>query len=830
MKQTIKIYLCAITLIFFQLLQAVDAFAQAPQLFNYQGVARDAKGNPIANQRMTIKLSVLPAADATQPEYEETQVVNTNNFGLYTLQIGNGTTLTGQMKTVKWETGNKYIKVAIDPAGGTNFTDAGTNQLLSVPYAIYADKAGSSEHDKTRTGAVNSNAAHVAGDANYLSKFTALNTIGKSLLFDNGTSIGLGTATPSAAAKMHLYNAAGNAEFIRMQNINSTGFSKFIMYNDISSNYATFTKYGSAYPGGYPGIASLFPYANMLAFGNNLGPFMLANNGNVGIGIVSGGSTVLKFNAQQASGYIGIGGNAMPASNVHFNNSSNGDTIIITNATTGHTGGDGLQISNTGNAATVMNKENSSLAFGTNNAPRLTLTPAGNTELTGQIKIAGGTPGAGKVLTSDANGLATWETPAGGGGNISGTGTANYISKFTGAGTIANSTIFDNGTNVGLGMGTPHAPLQFANTPANRKQVLYEVTNNDHQFFGFGINPGLLRYQIADVVNNHVFYAGVNSTTSNELMRIQGNGNVGIGTATPHAPLQFSNAQANRKIVLAENADNDHSYYGFGINAGMIRYQVGALGGNHVFYAAVNGFSSNELMRIQGNGNVGIGTGTPNAALQLGNVSSNRRIVMYENANNDHEFYGLGINPAAVRYQVGTPLSSHIFYAAVNSTTSTELMRILGSGRVGIGTAAPGGQFELSLDQGRKPSTSTWTITSDERLKTINGTYTKGLNEILQLNPITYKYKNTEGRTFSEQVLKTQNVGFSAQDVQKVFPEAVATDEDGYLNLNIHPILVTYVNAIKELNEKNEAQQKLIEAQQKINETLIKRLEALESK
>jgi hypothetical protein len=679
------------------------------------------------------------------------------------------------------------------------------------------------------------------------------------------------------------------------------------MYNDISSNYATFTKYGSAYPGGYPGIASLFPYANMLAFGNNLGPFMLANNGNVGIGIVSGGSTVLKFNAQQASGYIGIGGNAMPVSNVHFNNSSTGDTIIITNATTGHTAADGLQISNTGNAATIMNKENSSLTLGTNNAPRLTLTAAGNTELSGQIKIAGGTPGAGKVLTSDANGLATWVAPAGG-GNISGAGTANYISKFTGAGTIANSSLFDDGINVGIGMATPHAPLQFTNTAANRKEVLYEVANNDHQFFGFGINSGLLRYQIGDVVNNHVFYAGVNSTTSNELMRIQGNGNVGIGTATPgaklevagqvkitggtpgagkvltsdanglatwsapaaagiggagttgyvprfisassvsngsmfdngtnvgigtvtpHAPLQFSNAQANRKIVLAENADNDHSFYGFGINAGLIRYQVGAPGGNHVFYSAINGTSSKELMRIQGNGNVGIGTDTANAALQFANVANNRRIVLYENVNNDHEFYGFGINSAAVRYQVGNTSSSHIFYAAVNGTTSTELMRVLGSGRVGIGVAAPGGQFELSLDQGRKPSTSTWTITSDERLKTINGNYTKGLNEILQLKPITYKYKNTEGRKFSEQVLNTENVGFSAQDVQKIFPEAVATDEDGYLNLNIHPILVTYVNAIKELNEKNEKQQKQIEAQQKLNEELIKRLEALESK
>ncbi|HMT34384.1 MAG: hypothetical protein IPF62_05555 [Bacteroidetes bacterium] len=382
MKQTFKHLIAALAC----LLISATLFAQSqvPQLFNYQGIARDAKGNPMSNQKMSLKLSVLPTADANVAEYEETQSVTTNEFGLYTLQIGNGTALTGQMKTVKWETGNKYIKVSIDPTGGNNYADAGTNQLLSVPYAIYADKAGTaniSENDKTRTGAVNSNAAHVAGDVNYLTKFTALNTIGKSLIFDNGTSVGIGTASPSAASKLHLYTSTGNIEHLRMQNINPTGFGKFLMYNDVAGNYATFTKYGSTYPGGYPGVASMFPYANMLAFGNNLGPFLLANNGNIGIGIVTGGTTKLYFNAQQSTGYLGIGSSFVPSANVHFGNTATGDTLRVTNATTGHLKTDGLEIRMNNNAAEIVNRENSSLALGTNGITRVNITDSGKVEI-----------------------------------------------------------------------------------------------------------------------------------------------------------------------------------------------------------------------------------------------------------------------------------------------------------------------------------------------------------------------------------------------------------------------------------------------------------------
>ena len=86
---------------FLILIKVSTLFAQVPQKFNYQGIARDTKGNPMAQQRMTLKLTVLPTADATIGEYEEIQTVTTNEFGLYTLQIGNGIPVIGEMKAVK---------------------------------------------------------------------------------------------------------------------------------------------------------------------------------------------------------------------------------------------------------------------------------------------------------------------------------------------------------------------------------------------------------------------------------------------------------------------------------------------------------------------------------------------------------------------------------------------------------------------------------------------------------------------------------------------------------------------------------------------------------
>jgi trimeric autotransporter adhesin len=106
--------------------------------------------------------------------------------------------------------------------------------------------------------------------------------------------------------------------------------------------------------------------------------------------------------------------------------------------------------------------------------------------------------------------------------------------------------------------------------------------------------------------------------------------------------------------------------------------------------------NNTEKMRVTSAGNVGIGTTAPNAALQLGNITTNRRIVMWEDGNNDHQYYGLGINSGMLRYQVSAPSASHAFYAGTSATTSNELMRITGTGNVGINTTTP--QYKLDID------------------------------------------------------------------------------------------------------------------------------------
>ncbi len=115
--------------------------AQAPQKFNYQAIARNAQGNDLQNQPVGIRISILDGGPNGTLVYQETQAKTTNQFGLFTLEIGGGTVVSGDFSTINWGNGSKYIKTEIDPTGGTNYTVAGNSQLISVPYALYAGQA-----------------------------------------------------------------------------------------------------------------------------------------------------------------------------------------------------------------------------------------------------------------------------------------------------------------------------------------------------------------------------------------------------------------------------------------------------------------------------------------------------------------------------------------------------------------------------------------------------------------------------------------------------------------------------------------------------------------
>ena len=123
------------------LLIITSVWAQSPQSFKYQAIARDVNGIVLANQSVGIQISILEGSIYGASVYIETFEPTTNNFGLINLNIGTGTPVTGDFTTIDWANDKYFIKVEMDPANGTAYQIMGTSQLLSVPYALHAKTA-----------------------------------------------------------------------------------------------------------------------------------------------------------------------------------------------------------------------------------------------------------------------------------------------------------------------------------------------------------------------------------------------------------------------------------------------------------------------------------------------------------------------------------------------------------------------------------------------------------------------------------------------------------------------------------------------------------------
>ncbi len=135
MKKIISTLLvCFTTLVF--------TFAQAPSIFKYQSVVRDNSGNIISNQLVKFRITLLRGSITGTTSYIEQHTTATNQFGIANLEIGNGSSSIGNIDTIQWGRADYFIKVELDPTGSSGFTVMGTSQLLSVPYALYANTAG----------------------------------------------------------------------------------------------------------------------------------------------------------------------------------------------------------------------------------------------------------------------------------------------------------------------------------------------------------------------------------------------------------------------------------------------------------------------------------------------------------------------------------------------------------------------------------------------------------------------------------------------------------------------------------------------------------------
>ena len=130
---------------------SIVAAAQVPQGFNYQAVIRNAEGDIMVNQNANIKFTIRTTLSGiTLIKYQEAQPLVTNEFGLINCVIGNGTVLQGSMTSVDWDSGNRYLRVEGDMGNG--FVDMGTQQMMSVPYALHAEQADNATEAWSKTG------------------------------------------------------------------------------------------------------------------------------------------------------------------------------------------------------------------------------------------------------------------------------------------------------------------------------------------------------------------------------------------------------------------------------------------------------------------------------------------------------------------------------------------------------------------------------------------------------------------------------------------------------------------------------------------------------
>ncbi len=137
----IKTTIAIKALIILMLFPLMSAYAQVPQGFKYQAVARDNIGNLLQNQNLSIRISLIDSANNGNQTYREIHKTGTNQFGLFSVTIGEGIDTIGSFIATPWANGNIWLKIEMDPIGGTNYTLMSLSQLISVPYALMAGAA-----------------------------------------------------------------------------------------------------------------------------------------------------------------------------------------------------------------------------------------------------------------------------------------------------------------------------------------------------------------------------------------------------------------------------------------------------------------------------------------------------------------------------------------------------------------------------------------------------------------------------------------------------------------------------------------------------------------
>ncbi len=203
--------------------------AQSPEGFKYQAVIRDGSNATITNQAVGMRFSIQQGNIGGSSVYIETFSPTTNAFGLVNLEIGSGTIVSGNFSTIDWANGPYFVETAVDVTGGTTYTVMGTNQLLSVPYALHAKTADNSLNDlvndadsdpanEIQSLQINGQDLTISGGNTIMIPSSPSNTLDQA--YDQGGP-GLGRIITIDAGEVELTNATANGIGLRATTTNT---------------------------------------------------------------------------------------------------------------------------------------------------------------------------------------------------------------------------------------------------------------------------------------------------------------------------------------------------------------------------------------------------------------------------------------------------------------------------------------------------------------------------------------------------------------------------------------------------------------------------------
>ena len=571
-------------LVFIVILLSFGAiFAQAPQAFKYQAIARDSIGNLMPNENIDIQISIITDNIDGTVQYQETHSLTTTQYGSFAIEIGNGTVQSGTFSNITWGSGDKFIKVEAKKDGESTYKELVTSQLLSVPYALHAGNVKWSEN-------------------------------GSDIGYTNG-NVGIGRTDP--AEMLELYKSGGDA-VIRFHHPGiaeykigmGSGEDIFRIVNTNGSNAITSNNNGLILnSSGDIGIGTTNPTEKFEVTGAIKVSGPNANNYQYNAGffdyypsegavrfctgssddqehdmqflVMSTDMYYIPMILKGNTGNIGIG-TTNPLRKLHIaNNNDNGDNSIIYNPGDDRPG-------------LVIRGGYPELALISN-------------------QYDNGTHGASLRLAAyDDGNLNTWKHwvigTAGGDATFLDFGYAeNEGNHHAGIRNHAGNTfmtILNNG-NVGIGTTNPGATLDI------NGGIRISQGNQSFNFSG-----GLFMTGTGNVLNLQVSTSsstsdaevfGVYNNNSENIASFRNDGNVGIGTIDPQTKLH--NTGSSQFDDNIHGGDNNELHF--------ISTRPSQSNSSQIRFTTSDGSGQSERMRIAPGGNIGINTSNPQGRLHV---------------------------------------------------------------------------------------------------------------------------------------------------------------------------------------------------------------------